>query len=98
MSNYFKWQKRGKNGYFIKKIKVGNIKVILIEIMIINEFFSLEHTENYNECWNKYEGERAEYYIFPEWTGMFWKCDYCTYKSKNFQDFILKIMGKNNTT
>ena len=96
MANYLKWQNKQKRWIFYKKDEGWEYKGNAYRDHDDNEFFTLKHTENVNECWDKYEGERAEYYIFPEHTGMFWKCDYCNYKSRNFQDFLLKKMEKNN--
>ena len=89
MSNYLKWQCKEKNRWiFYKKDKGWEYKANFYRDHEDNEFFTWEHTENVDECWKKYEGERTRFYIFPESTGMLWRCDHCDFKSRNFQDFL----------
>ena len=97
MSNYLKWQCKEKNRWiFYKKDKGWEYKANFYRDHDDNEFFTWEHTENVDECWKKYEGERTRFYIFPESTGMLWRCEHCDFQSRNFQDFILKKMENNN--
>ena len=97
MSNYLKWQCKDKNRWiFYKKDKGWEYKANSYRDHDDNEFFTWEHTENADESWKNYEGERTQFYIFPEWTGNFWSCDHCQYSSRNFQNFIMKKIEKNN--
>ena len=72
MSNYLKYQSREDRWIFYKKDKGWQYKGHSYRDHDDNEFFTWEFTDDPNKCWENYQGERKQYFIFPEYNGMIW--------------------------
>ena len=88
MANYLKWSKKGEKWIFFKKDKGWEYKADFYTDHDDNQFFQLKYIDDVKKCWELYDGERKNHYIFPSGLGMAWNCYSCQYQSRSFLDFI----------